>query len=90
MPPKLTYPPSDHLPVSAPSQRGRRHPAAALLPILSCRDCHHDVWSSLLGRLETGAAIRLQIPLGSYKGGARRRDRGYASEFRPLPLRMRD
>lgn len=57
--------PSDNLPVSAPRQRGRRHTSAALLPILSCRNCHRNVWGALLGHLETRASIRIQIPLGT-------------------------
>ena len=61
----LTCPPSDNLPVSAPSQRGRRHTPTSVLPILSCRDCCHDVWGTLLGHLEARASIRIQIPLGT-------------------------
>ena len=57
--------PSDHLPISAPSQWGRRHTPASLLPILSCRDCCLNAWGALLGHLEARASICIQIPLGT-------------------------
>ena len=72
--------PSDHLSIHTPTRRGRRHTPTSLLPLLSRRNGHVDVRRNLLGCLETGTAVRVQVPPGTKEGSSRRRDCGHPGE----------